>query len=514
MCLKYTDMRPDNLASSLPSIQKLRMLLVLVFIAVCLLPATIFTIRQFEEARVILSDEALILSKLITREVGGATELNLSNARLEELAQDVLNKKTTLQLTTPAGSQLIAIEHALEAPNVSFTQSITAPQGNLGTITLTRSINDRLPIMIAVLVGALTVVTLGLYLLNTRVFRGWLRAEQADSISRKRFADIATVSSDWFWELDSQLKLSLTTLTKVAALSADNTLGKRLWEIPAIVPEDNWLTLKDDLSEQADFIFIYSIKDNAQTLWHELRGTPRYSDDGQFEGYRGAGRDITKERRSASEIAQLQEVVIHAMASLAETRDNETGNHIIRTKKYVRLLAEHLRHHPRFESLLTDDYIDQLYKSAPLHDIGKVGIKDEILCKPGKLTPEEFEIMKTHTTVGYDAIVRAEEALGVEIPFLQHAKDIALYHQEKWDGTGYPEGLAGDAIPFSARLMALADVYDALISERVYKRAFSHEEAIKLIKEGIGTHFDPDVGATFLVVHDQFQKIAKEFADE
>ena len=486
----------------------------LIFVAVCLLPATMFTIRQFEEARVILRDEAVILSRLVTREVNGASALNLSSSRLKELAEDVLHKKTALQLTTPTGSQIIAIEHALEAPNVSVTQAIVSPQGKLGTITLTRSISDRLPIMIAVLLGALIIATTGLYLLNTRVFRGWLRAEQADSISRKRFADIATVSSDWFWELDSQLKLSLTTVNTIRALQADRTLGKRLWEIPEIIPEDNWLTLKDTLSEQADFIFVYSIRDNAQTLWHELRGTPRYSDDGQFEGYRGAGRDITKERRSASEIAQLQEVVIHAMASLAETRDNETGNHIIRTKKYVRLLAEQLRTHPRFESFLTDDYIDQLYKSAPLHDIGKVGIKDEILCKPGKLTPEEFEIMKTHTTVGYDAIVRAEEALGVEIPFLQHAKDIALYHQEKWDGSGYPKGLSGDAIPFSARLMALADVYDALISERVYKRAFSHEEAIKLIKEGIGTHFDPDVGATFLVVHDQFQQIAKEFADE
>lgn len=490
------------------------MLLVVIFIAVCSLPATMFTIRQFEEARVILRDEALILSRLISREVNGANTLTLSSERLAQLAEDVLHKKTTLQLTTPSGTQLVAIEYALEAPNVSFIQTIDTPQGQLGTITLTRSINDRLPLMITVLIGALSIVTLGLYLLNTRVFRSWLRAEHADSVSRKRFADIATVSSDWFWELDSQLKLSLTTLNKIPALCADQTLGKRLWEIPAIIPEDTWLTLKDAMSEQADFIFNYSTKNDSQTLWHELRGTPRYSEEGQFEGYRGAGRDITKERRNASEIAQLQEVIIHAMASLAETRDNETGNHIIRTKKYVRLLAEQLRTHPRFESFLTDDYIDQLYKSAPLHDIGKVGIKDEILCKPGKLTPDEFEIMKTHTTVGYDAIVRAEEALGVEIPFLQHAKDIALYHQEKWDGSGYPEGLAGDAIPFSARLMALADVYDALISERVYKRAFSHEEAIKLIKEGIGTHFDPDVGATFLIVHTQFQQIATEFADE
>ncbi|NCA71276.1 MAG: two-component system response regulator, partial [Sphingobacteriia bacterium] len=172
--------------------------------------------------------------------------------------------------------------------------------------------------------------------------------------------------------------------------------------------------------------------------------------------------------RRTRQVEAIQDVTVLAMSSMAETRDNETGHHILRTQRYVRRLAESLRDHPRFHHLLTDDYIKQLFKSAPLHDIGKVGIPDHILLKPGRLTPEEFEIMKTHTTVGYESIARAERALGIELEFLTPAKEIALSHQEKWDGSGYPQGLAGEAIPLSARLMAVADVYDALISKRVY----------------------------------------------
>ena len=213
------------------------------------------------------------------------------------------------------------------------------------------------------------------------------------------------------------------------------------------------------------------------------------------------------------EVAAIQDVTIMALASLAETRDNETGNHIRRTQNYVKALAEHLSPHPRFAAELTPAHIQMLYKSAPLHDIGKVGIPDNILLKPGKLTPEEFEIMKTHTTLGQQAIEHAEENLGLEVEFLRFAKEIALSHQEKWDGSGYPEGLKGDAIPLSARLMAVADVYDALISERVYKKAFSHEQTVAIMREGRGSHFDPDVLDAFLAIQDRFRAIAAEFAD-
>lgn len=213
------------------------------------------------------------------------------------------------------------------------------------------------------------------------------------------------------------------------------------------------------------------------------------------------------------EVHAIQDVTILIMASLAETRDNETGNHIRRTQNYVKALAEHLRDHPRFLAYLTDRQIELLFKSAPLHDIGKVGIPDRILLKPGKLTAEEFEIMKTHTTIGRDAIVRAERQFGVSVEFLQCAKEIAYGHQEKWDGSGYPLGAAGDAIPISARLMAVADVYDALISRRVYKAPMTHAEAVDWIVLGRGRHFDPDIVDAFLAVQDQFQDIAATYSD-
>jgi putative two-component system response regulator len=218
-------------------------------------------------------------------------------------------------------------------------------------------------------------------------------------------------------------------------------------------------------------------------------------------------------KRRTHIISAIQDVTVFAMASLAETRDNETGNHLRRTQHYVRCLALALQHHPRFAQVLTHENIELLFKSAPLHDIGKVGIPDHILLKPGKLTPQEFEIMKTHTTLGFEALVRAEEALGERLDFLAFAKQIALSHQEKWDGSGYPHGLVGDDIPMAARLMALADVYDALISQRVYKPPFDHLDAVRIITAGRGTHFDPDMADAFLRVQDDFLAIAQRYED-
>jgi putative two-component system response regulator len=217
--------------------------------------------------------------------------------------------------------------------------------------------------------------------------------------------------------------------------------------------------------------------------------------------------------RRTVEVQTLQEVTILALASLAETRDNDTGNHLRRTQLYVRLLAEKLRGHPRFEQVLTDSYITMMFKSSPLHDIGKVGIPDRILLKPGRLDETEFEIMKKHTLLGKDAIEQAEHSLGLAVEFLQIAKQIILYHHEKWDGSGYPEGLSGDAIPVSARLMAVADVYDALISRRIYKEGMSHEKAVGVIAEGKGRHFDPDVADMFLAHQEDFMRIAQLYLD-
>ncbi|PRD69748.1 two-component system response regulator [Malikia spinosa] len=217
--------------------------------------------------------------------------------------------------------------------------------------------------------------------------------------------------------------------------------------------------------------------------------------------------------KRTAEVTAIQDVTILAMASLAETRDSDTGNHIRRTQHYVKALALKLREQPRLAALLDDRYILMLFKSAPLHDIGKVGIPDRILLKPGKLTPEEFELMKTHTTLGRDAIHAAERQLGMPVEFLKLAKEIAYSHQEKWDGSGYPEGLKGEAIPLSARLMALADVYDALISRRVYKEGMPHEQALAIISAGRGQHFDPDMVDAFLAIHEEFYAIAQRYID-
>jgi response regulator RpfG family c-di-GMP phosphodiesterase len=217
-----------------------------------------------------------------------------------------------------------------------------------------------------------------------------------------------------------------------------------------------------------------------------------------------------KER--ARELAMVQEATIESMSSLVETRDPETGGHIKRTQNYIALLAQYLKKQPRFGALLDDETIDLLCKSAPLHDIGKVGVSDQILLKPGKLTAEEFEQMKKHTAYGRDAILSAERKLG-NISFLRLAREIAYTHHEKWDGSGYPEGLEGDHIPVAGRLMALADAYDALTSKRVYKSQLPHEEAVQIILEGKESHFDPDIVDAFLALKENFRQISLKYAD-
>ena len=217
--------------------------------------------------------------------------------------------------------------------------------------------------------------------------------------------------------------------------------------------------------------------------------------------------------RRMGENLLIQEVSIHALAHLAETRDPETGNHLRRTKEYMRTLARQLQSHPRFAAFLSDRNIDLLVRSALLHDIGKVGIPDHILLKPGPLTPDEWVIMKTHSQLGSAAIEQAERDAEKPVEFLTLAKEITHWHHEKWDGSGYPDGLVGEAIPLSARLMALADTFDALISRRVYKPPMPFIQARAIIAGERGQHFDPDVVDAFLVVATEFQAIAERYGD-
>jgi HD-GYP domain-containing protein (c-di-GMP phosphodiesterase class II) len=225
-----------------------------------------------------------------------------------------------------------------------------------------------------------------------------------------------------------------------------------------------------------------------------------------------------EERRAkarASDLALTQDFTILCLASLTETRHQETGRHILRTQRYVRCLCRYLASHPSYREFLDPETTEQFCKSAPLHDIGKVGVPDRILLKPGKLTPEEFEEVKKHATYGRDAIQRAEEQFGrtANSAFLRLAKEMAYCHHERWDGTGYPRNLRGEAIPLSGRIMAVADVYDTVTRRRVYKPAIPHEEAVLLIAEQRGTALDPDVVDAFLELQEEFRRIALECSD-
>lgn len=231
-------------------------------------------------------------------------------------------------------------------------------------------------------------------------------------------------------------------------------------------------------------------------------------------------------QKRTEEIELIKDASVNALALLAEKRDNETGNHLQRTQAYVGLLIEQLREHPRFALALRSPYDSLIIKAAPLHDIGKVGISDQILLKPGRLTPDEFEIMKTHSQIGADALGQAilrvqaghSGAPGATVSpameFLRIAQQIAQGHHEKWDGSGYPLGLSGDEIPVAARLMALADVFDALICKRHYKEPFQLDRVLQIITEGRGRHFDPDVVDAFLSCQRRFIDVALQYADD
>lgn len=210
------------------------------------------------------------------------------------------------------------------------------------------------------------------------------------------------------------------------------------------------------------------------------------------------------------EVEKTREVAVFSLARLAESRDTETGDHLDRMRRYVRLLGVEMRNWKRYEEFSNPRYVDELYLSSPLHDIGKVGIPDKILLKPGKLTPQEFDIMKTHTLIGGDTLRDADEEAETH-SFLAIGRDIAYFHHERWDGSGYPYGLKGTDIPLCARIVALADVYDALSSRRPYKEPFSHEKSKDIILESAGSHFDPDVVQAFLNVEDGFIEIRERF---
>ena len=217
-------------------------------------------------------------------------------------------------------------------------------------------------------------------------------------------------------------------------------------------------------------------------------------------------------RDQVREIASAQLGAIFAMSKLAESRDPETGEHLDRMREYCRVLALKMQNTPKYADVIDQDFVDNIYAASPLHDIGKVGVPDAILCKPGKLTEGEWVMMKTHPVIGAETL-REVDRQHPGNAFVKTGVEIAEAHHEKWNGSGYPFGLSGEKIPLSARMLALGDVYDALTSKRCYKDAFAPEEARKLIINDRGVHFDPDVVDAFLAIEDEFARIRIEFQD-
>jgi putative two-component system response regulator len=221
----------------------------------------------------------------------------------------------------------------------------------------------------------------------------------------------------------------------------------------------------------------------------------------------------SKRETVADSVLKGMAVAAFTLAKLAGARSSDTANHIWRIQHYLKFLAKHLQGHPRFSSELTDPYINLLFYSAPLHNLGTLGIPDWILLKPGSLTSAEYAVMKTHTSLAHDVLEQVEKAFNYKGEPLHTLKEMVHSHHERWDGSGYPQGLSGEQIPLSARLMAIADVYEGLISNRVYKVGVPHDQAVAIMFQARGSHFDPDIVDAFIEIQDEFQAIAQRHAD-
>jgi putative two-component system response regulator len=222
--------------------------------------------------------------------------------------------------------------------------------------------------------------------------------------------------------------------------------------------------------------------------------------------------DLVQHKVNAHHALDTQMETIFSLAKLAQSRDDDTGEHLTRVQSYCRILSEELAKNSPYSNLIDNSFITDIVNASTLHDIGKVGISDLILLKNARLTDDEFEIMKTHTIIGAQTLEDVHSKFG-DNSFIKMGKIIARSHHERWDGKGYPDGLSGEHIPLPARIMAIADVYDALSTKRVYKEAFPQEKCVQIIKDGRGTQFDPFIVDAFLNVADKFYEVRVKFAD-
>lgn len=299
----------------------------------------------------------------------------------------------------------------------------------------------------------------------------------------------------WPRQRVAQLSFALLVLVVFLALSIMAPAGQLLDEQKALFENAQIPLVNLSLSFVVSFIVVLCLTIGSEHLQSSL--------------------DRSLKKASGKAAAREDQLLI-TLNALALARDNETGSHILRTQLYVKALGSRLAALSLYADLLKPSFVELLYRSAPLHDVGKIGIPDNILLKPGKLNPDEWEVMKSHTTIG-ESVLRsamAEEKLTESDDALfQVAIDVAGGHHEQWDGAGYPRGLKGEAIPLAARIMAVADTYDALISERVYKSGWSHEQAMDEIVAGSGTRFDPNVVRAFVIEQERFREIATQFSD-
>ena len=347
--------------------------------------------------------------------------------------------------------------------------------------------------------------------------------------SEARLREAQEIALLGHWELDVATRDLLWSDTMYQILQLD-PMQKPHYELfmQRVHPEDcdmvahhyQQLLISDEPTE----LRYRLLTPDTQLKWVQIKATAHFGSSGKLFAIHGTIQDITAMKlieeqlqkfnhhlqelvdEKVQEISASQMATIFALVKLSESRDDETGNHIERTASLCRLIAQRMDLLPRYADRINEEFIDNIYHASPLHDIGKVGIPDAILLKPGRLIPEEFEIMKTHTTIGFNTLAQVEQRY-THNTFLQMGMDIAIGHHEKWDGSGYPQGLAGENIPLAARIMAIVDVYDALRSKRVYKEAFSHEKSRAIIAEGAGSHFDPYLVELFMQIHQDFQTI-------
>ncbi len=346
-----------------------------------------------------------------------------------------------------------------------------------------------------------------------------IKSEKALSESEKKYRTILESIEEGYFEVD--LKGTLTfcnsSLSRITGYSKNELLGKNNREYTH--PETSkkmfhmfnnvYRTGKPAIVSDIEILTKDRIKLNFELSANLIKG-----DDGVPVGFRGIVRDVSERLRAASEKKKLEQKVqkartatILGLAKLAEYRDTDTGQHLERIREYSKLIASELALSFKYKEYISERYIEDIYYSSILHDIGKVGVPDTILQKPSKLTANEFEIMKHHTILGGYALDSIDSQTSGK-SFLTIGKEIAYFHHEKWDGTGYPNGLKGEDIPLSARIVALADIYDALVSERVYKKAMSHAEARTIIIGEKSKTFDPDVVDAFLSIEEKFIDIS------